>query len=326
MKAEPFLLSPAGKDYLWGGTRLKTDFAKDLPLTPLAETWECSTHPAGESRAASGKFSGQTLTKILEDHPEFLGTHPEKGRGLPVLIKLIDANRDLSVQVHPSDDYAAREEQGQRGKTEMWYVLDASRDAGLIYGLNRDADRETIRTAARNGTLMKYLQRVPVHRDDVFYVEPGTIHALGAGTLVAEVQQSSNLTYRLYDYDRVDKQGNKRPLHLEKALDVADLTAAPEPRQPMRVLRYSPGMARELLCRCRYFEVYRMIVNTERRQKVVCCADASSFRVLLCVGGSGIARFESGTLDLYRGDCLFLPALSEEIQLLGQMTFLDIRG
>ena len=110
MKAEPFLLTPAGKDYLWGGSRLKWDFAKDIPLDPLAETWECSTHPAGESTAASGPFRGQTLTKILEDHPEYLGTHPEKGKGLPVLVKLIDADRDLSVQVHPDDGYALHKE------------------------------------------------------------------------------------------------------------------------------------------------------------------------------------------------------------------------
>lgn len=326
MRPEPFLLSPAGKDYLWGGTRLKTDFAKDLNLTPLAETWECSTHPAGESKAASGPFAGETLAKILEAHPEYLGTHPEKGRGLPVLIKLIDADRDLSIQVHPSDEYVFAHENGQRGKTEMWYVLDAAKDASLIYGLTRSVSKETVRRAAENGTLTKYLQRVPVHRDDVFYVEPGTIHALGAGTLVAEVQQCSDLTYRLYDYDRVDKWGNKRPLHLDKALEVADLHAAPEPRQPMRVLRYSRGMARELLCRCRYFEVYRMIVNTERRQKVFYGADSSSFRVLLCVKGCGVARFGSEYLDLCRGDCLFVPAQSEEIQLSGLMTFLDIRG
>ena len=326
MRPEPFLLSPAGKDYLWGGTRLKTDFAKDLALTPLAETWECSTHPAGESRAASGPLAGQTLTKILEDHPEYLGTHPEKGRGLPVLIKLIDADRDLSIQVHPSDEYASVQENGQRGKTEMWYVLDAAKDASLIYGLSRSVDKETVRRAAEDGTLTRYLQRVPVHRDDVFYVEPGTIHALGAGTLVAEVQQCSNLTYRLYDYDRVDKSGRKRPLHLDKALEVADLRAAPAPRQPMRVLRYSCGMARELLCRCRYFEVYRMIINTERRQKVFYGADAGSFRVLLCVKGCGVARFGNRYLDLCRGDCLFVPARSEEIQLSGLMTFLDIRG
>ena len=208
----------------------------------------------------------------------------------------------------------------------MWYVLDAAKGASLVYGLSRTADRETIRAAAQNGSLMKYLQRVPVRPDDVFYVEPGTIHALGAGILVAEIQQSSNLTYRLYDYDRVDKNGQKRPLHLEKALDVADFHAAPEPRQPLRVLRYGRGVAKELLCRCRYFEVYRMIVNTERRQRVTYRADAESFRALLCVRGCGTVRFGESALDLCRGDCLFVPADSQEMTLHGQMTFLDIRG
>lgn len=326
MKAKPFLLTPAGKDYLWGGTRLRTDFAKDLPQNPLAETWECSTHPDGPSVAASGEFAGQSLAEVLELHPEFLGSHPTKGQGLPILVKLIDAKQDLSIQVHPTDEYAWEKEQGQRGKTEMWYVLDAAGDASLIYGLQRDTDRETLRRAAQNGTLPRFLQRIPVHRDDVFFIEAGTIHALGAGALVAEIQESSNLTYRLYDYDRVDCLGKKRPLHLEKALEVANLRGAPEPRQPMRVLRYSQGAARELLCRCRYFEVYRMIVNTDRRQRVTYRADEDSFRVLLCVRGCGTVRFAEESLDIFRGDCLFIPADSEEIHIHGQITFLDIRG
>ena len=326
MKRKPFLLAPAGKDYLWGGNRLKTDFAKDLPLSPLAETWECSTHPDGPSLVASGAYAGQSLGDVLRQNPDFLGTHPEKDGGLPILVKLIDAKQDLSIQVHPTDDYAFAREQGQRGKTEMWYVLDAARDASLIYGLRRDLDAETVRRAAGDGTLPRYLQRVPVRPDDVFFVEAGTIHALGAGALVAEIQESSNLTYRLYDYDRVDQNGQKRPLHLEKALEVADLCAAPEPRQPMRVLRYSPGAARELLCRCRYFEVYRLMVNTDRRQMVTYRADECSFRVLLCVRGCGTVRFAGESLDICRGDCLFVPADSEELRIHGQISFLDIRG
>lgn len=329
MNHKPFLLRPVGKDYLWGGSRLKTDFAKELDLSPLAETWECSTHPDGVSIVASGPFAGQPLTKILDAHPEFLGTHPRRGTGqptLPILVKLIDAKRDLSIQVHPTDAYAARYEAGQQGKSEMWYVLDAARDASLIYGLNRDTDSQTLRAAAENGTLPKYLQRVPVQPDDVYFVEAGTIHAIGAGALIAEIQQSSNLTYRLYDYDRVDALGNKRPLHLDKALAVADLHCAPEPRQPMRVLKYRSGVAMELLCRCRYFEVYRMLVNTERRQRVCYQADSSSFRVLLCIRGCGTVRFCGESLDLCRGDCLFVPADSEEMTIHGQISFLDIRG
>lgn len=323
---EPIFLRPTGKDYLWGGTRLNDEFVKDIPMEPLAETWECSTHPDGPSYAVGGEFDGQSLAEILKAHSEFLGTHPERGEGLPILIKFIDAKRDLSVQVHPTDEFAAAHENGQRGKTEMWYVLDAAKDAKLVYGLNQDTDPEVLRKSIENGTVEKHLQRVSIAKNDVFFIEAGTIHAIGAGALIAEIQQSSNLTYRLYDYDRVDKNGQKRPLHVEKALCAANLQSSAAPRQPMRVLRYRPGCASELLCRCKYFEVYRMLVNTQRRQRVTYRADPMSFRVLLCVDGCGTIRFGGSIRNLYKGDCVFFPADSVEICLHGQLQLLDIRG
>ena len=323
---EPIFLRPTGKDYLWGGSRINDEFGKGIALEPLAETWECSTHPDGPSFAVGGEFDGQSLAEILKAHPEYLGTHPERGEGLPILIKFIDAKRDLSVQVHPTDDFAAAHENGQRGKTEMWYVLDAAKDAKLVYGLRHDTDAEALRESIENGTVEKHLQTVPIAKNDVFFIEAGTIHAIGAGALIAEIQQSSNLTYRLYDYDRVDKNGQKRPLHVEKALCAANLRSSTAPRQPMRVLHYRPGCASELLCRCRYFEVYRMLVNTERRQKVAYRADAMSFRVLLCVDGCGTVSFCNSASNIYKGDCVFLPADSVELSLHGQLQLLDIRG
>ena len=323
---EPIFLRPTGKDYLWGGTRLNDEFVKDIPMEPLAETWECSTHPDGPSYALGGEFDGQSLAEILNVHPDFLGIHPNNEDGLPILIKFIDAKRDLSVQVHPTDDFAAAHENGQRGKTEMWYVLDAAKDAKLVYGLNRDTDGEVLRKSIESGTVEKHLQTVPIGKNDVFFIEAGTIHAIGAGALIAEIQESSNLTYRLYDYDRVDKNGQKRPLHVDKALRAANLHSSAAPRQPMRVLRYRPGCASELLCRCKYFEVYRMLVNTERRQQVTYRADPMSFRVLLCVDGCGTIRFGDNIRNLYKGDCVFLPADSVEICLHGQLQLLDIRG
>ena len=323
---EPIFLRPTGKDYLWGGSRINDEFGKGIALEPLAETWECSTHPDGPSHAVGGQFDALSLTDILKAHPEFLGTHPESGDGLPILIKFIDAKKDLSVQVHPTDEYAAVHEKGQRGKTEMWYVLDAAKGAKLVYGLSRDVTPEVLRRSVENGTVETYLQTIPVAKNDVFFIEAGTIHAIGAGALIAEIQESSNLTYRLYDYDRVDKDGKKRPLHIEKALAAANLRSSAEPVQPMRVLRYQPGCARELLCRCRYFEVYRMLVNTERRQKVTFRADPVSFRVLLCVDGCGTVSFGSRIYNIYKGDCLFVPADSVEMCLHGQLQLLDIRG
>lgn len=328
---KPFLLKPAAKDYLWGGNRLNEEFAKDIEVSPLAETWECSTHPDGLSTVASGSYEGDTLLCVLASHPEYLGTHPletyaECSEGqLPVLIKFIDANKDLSVQVHPTDEYAAIKESGQLGKTEMWYVLDVKRDSNLIYGLKHKASKSDIEKALDEGKLEKYLQKVHIEKNDVFMINAGTIHAIGAGALIAEIQENSNLTYRLYDYDRVDKNGNKRELHISKALDVAILDSMKEPKQPMRVLHYQQGVARELLNRCKYFEVYRMIVNTERRQVVKFKSDELSFRVLLCVNGCGTISFDNELLNVYKGDCVFVPANSVEMQLHGQMQFLDVR-
>lgn len=324
--ARPFLLRPAGKDYLWGGRRLKDDFGKELDLDPLAETWECSTHPDGPSVVATGPDAGRQLAEVLREHPEYLGTHPRTRGELPILVKLIDARQDLSVQVHPDDAYAKAHENGALGKSEMWYVLDAAKDASLVYGFFRDVDKATLRRAVQDGTVERYLQRVKVQRDDVFYIEAGTVHAIGAGVLVAEIQESSNLTYRLYDYGRLGKDGKPRPLHVEKALAVADLHAAAGPRQPMRVLRYRPGCACELLCRCRYFQVERMLINTERcRAMADFCTDGNSFQVLLCVGGCGAMFGPDGAgINFFRGDCIFVPAGSVPLKLHGRAQLLKI--
>lgn len=322
---KPFLLKPAGKDYLWGGTRLNDEFAKEIHMAPLAETWECSTHPDGPSIVASGEFEGQTLTEVLSAHPEFLGTRHPDGT-FPLLIKFIDAKKDLSVQVHPDDAYAQEHENGQNGKSEMWYVLDASKDAHLVYGLKHDCTEAEIRQAIADGTLLRYLQRVPIRKDDLFFIEAGTIHAIGAGALIAEIQENSNLTYRLYDYNRVDKNGKKRELHIEKALQVANLKRSAEPRQPMRVLKYKQGVASEFLSRCKYFEVYRVLLNTERRQQVQLRSDELSFRVILCISGCGMVQFEGGTIQFYKGDCIFVPANSVNMTINGQAQFLYVRG
>lgn len=322
---KPFLLLPAGKDYLWGGSRLNDDFSKGIDMSPLAESWECSTHPNGMSTIGSGLYFGRFLKEILLERPEYLGKHSMQKGDLPVLIKLIDAKKDLSVQVHPDDEYAKLYESGQNGKTEFWYILDATKNAHIIYGFHHECTKTTIENSVSDGTLEYYLQKIPVKRDDVFLIESGTVHAIGAGTLVAEIQQSSDLTYRLYDYNRLDNNGKKRELHIQKALDVADLHAAPEPQQPMRVLKYSPGCAIELLERCRYFQVERMLINTERIRKMVTFqTDDLSFRVLLCIGGCGSISFANDSLNVFKGDCIFVPANSVEIKIHGKMQLLSV--
>lgn len=326
MSNKPLLLRPTGKEYLWGGRRLNDEFEKNLDVFPLAETWECSTHPEGPCYVVGGQFDGLSLAEVLKANPSFISKDRETNGELPILIKLIDAKSDLSVQVHPNDEYAFNNENGQLGKTEMWYVLDAAKDAKLFYGLKHNSSERVIRNAIEKGTLTRHLHEVPVQKDDVFFIEAGTIHAIGAGTLVAEIQENSNLTYRLYDFDRVDRYGNKRELQIDKGLEVANLKSSIEPKQPVTVLKYNQGVASEMLCRCRYFEVYRMLINTERRQTVFYQADSVGFRVLLCINGCGTLTFENELINFYKGDCIFVPADSVEIKIHGKAQFLDVRG
>lgn len=325
MGSRPFLLKPAGKDYLWGGTRLNDDFSKKIDMSPLAETWECSTHPEGLSLVASGAHEGRTLRDVLMDNPSYMGEkHAGRNGEIPILIKLIDAKLDLSVQVHPDDEYAREHENGSLGKSEMWYVLDAKKGAELVYGFRRDIDRETLLESLKAGTLERYLQRVPIRRDDMFYIPAGQVHAIGAGALIAEIQESSNLTYRLYDHNRLDKDGRPRPLHVEKAVEVADLKGRPAPRQPLRVLKFKRGYATELLCRCKYFQVERMLLNTERwREGAAFRTAADSFQVLLCTEGVGTLAGEE-SLQFIKGDCIFVPAGSECLWLHGKAQLLVV--
>ena len=321
----PFLLMPAAKDYLWGGRKLNDEFGKNIPLTPLAETWECSTHPDGPSVVQK---EGRTLSDVLHDHPEYLGTHPLKmteGKPeLPILIKFIDAKKDLSVQVHPDDAYAMKRE-GQWGKTEFWYVLSAQKDAQLIYGFKQDVSREQIEHAVKDGSIDSLLNHVPVEPNDIFLIRAGTVHAIGKGCLIAEIQQSSNLTYRLYDYDRTDKYGQKRPLHLKQALEVADCHSSLAPRQPMRVLKYRSGCASELLCRCRYFQIERLLLNTETERNLVLFQTGSnSFHALLCIEGCGSMSWDKESMNFFKGDCIFVPADSAELKLHGKAQFLNV--
>lgn len=331
MERKPFLLKPAAKDYLWGGSRLNDDFAKGIDMTPLAETWECSTHPDGPSVISSGEFEGMELAELLKRFPEFLGTHPlsnpylQKGE-LPILIKFIDAKKDLSVQVHPDDAYARKVEHELFGKTEMWYVLDVAKDAKLVYGFYHDMDKEKLRCSLEQGTVEKYLQKVKVHKDDVFFIESGTVHAIGAGALIAEIQENSNLTYRMFDYNRRDKNGNLRELHVDKALDVVNLKKSSEPRQPLRLLKYQRGWATELLCRCQYFQVERMLLNTEAcREMADFQTNESSFQVLLCTSGCGLLMYGgTGALQFFKGDCIFVPAGSVPIKIHGNAQLLKV--
>lgn len=324
---KPFILKPAAKDYLWGGTRLNDDFKFGINIEPFAEAWVCSTHPDGCSTAVIGGLSEEMrLDIVLKNNPQFLGSHASvvaDGK-FPILIKLIDANKDLSVQVHPDDAFSQKYE-GQLGKTEMWYVLDAKEDSKLIYGFNRDVEVSEVKDSVFNGTIGNILNHVPVKKNDVFYIESGTVHAIGAGCLIAEIQENSNVTYRLYDYNRVDKNGEKRSLHIDRVLEVANMNSSAAPKQPMRVIKYRNGCASELLCRCKYFQVERLLLNTEVQRNLTSYQTGSnSFHALLCVDGCGNISGDDVHLNFFKGDCIFVPAESIQLFLHGQAKILDV--
>ncbi len=326
LRTKPFLLKPVGKECIWGGSRLNDDFSKNINIEKLGETWECSTHPDGQSIVASGEFEGMLLGDVLKANPHFLGTHPRTEGELPIMIKFIDAKEDLSVQVHPDDEYAMKYENGSLGKSEMWYVLDAKKDSKLVYGFRCDIKMDTLKKSLTDGTVEKYLQKVDVKKDDLFYIDSGTVHAIGKGVLIAEIQECSNITYRLFDYNRTDKYGNKRELHIDKALDVANLKGSSEPRQPLRIIKYRKGCATELLCRCKYFQVERHIINTEQRCPLPRFdTDYNSFNVLLCTKGCGSLLINNGeTINFFKGDCIFVPANSENLKIHGKTQILKV--
>ena len=329
----PFILKPAYKDYLWGGDKLIKEFGKSPESLPLAESWECSTHKDGESLVATGFYEGETLKNVLKNNPEFLGeafnkliSEGDYEGDLPILIKLIDAKENLSVQVHPDDEYARINEDNQLGKAEMWYILSAEKDSDILMGFNRKVTGEEFGEALKKGDVTGFLSKIPAREDDVYYIPPGTVHGIGRGLMLAEIQENSNLTYRLFDYDRLDKNGKKRPLHKEKALDVINFTGDVSLRQPLRVLRYERGCARELLNRCKYFEVYRILLNSE--EGIVFETDTISYRVLLCYDGCGTIKNTdlNFSLSFKKGDCIFFTAVKREFSIEGKASFLDVRG
>lgn len=305
---EPLKLRAAFKDYLWGGTKLNERYHKHSGFLRTAESWELSTHPDGLSVIDGGTFDGMTLADYIATHPTALGTAcPTKE--LPVLVKLIDAAQDLSVQVHPNDEQA-RAWEGQNGKTEMWYVMEAEPDAAIVYGFREPTSESALEQALRNGTVMQLLDRVPSHKGQVFFVEAGTVHAIGAGNLIAEIQQNSNVTYRLYDYGRRDKDGNLRTLHVEKGLRAA-VRGKPTPHE---MLRHADGT--RTLGRCSYFEVRELPVCG----KSVRTCRADSYQYLLVVEGQVTM---AGVL-LEAGEGVFLPAGLGEYVVDGQGTVLAV--
>lgn len=308
----PMKLAAPLKDYIWGGTRLKTDFGKETSLEKVAESWELSCHKDGSSVIANGTHAGKTLRALIEEQGKsILGTDCSRFEDFPVLIKLIDAKENLSVQVHPDNDYALRVE-GEYGKTEMWYIVDCEPGAGLLYGFRHPITQEEFRDRIRDNTLLEVTNRVEVHPGDVFFIQAGTLHAIGSGILIAEIQQNSNTTYRVYDYGRIGADGKPRPLHVEKALEVTALTPPTPPARPEPEQR--DGYISTELSSCEYFTVHAL----ELASHASLCADGKSFHSLLCLEGGLTLASPHGDLPIGKGDSVFLPANYGEYTLTGR--------
>lgn len=303
-KVSPIKLAPAFKDYLWGGVKLREKYNKKCDMTPLAESWEMSCHKDGQSVVASGEYAGKALSEyIAEVGEEVLGTRAEAFDYFPLLIKLIDAKDSLSIQVHPDDEYALRVE-GEYGKSEMWYILEADEGAYIYYGFNRDITKDELAERIKNNTILEVLNKVPTKKGDAFFIKSGTVHAIGGGNVICEIQQNSNTTYRVYDYDRRDKDGNPRQLHVDKAIEVSNLRKAPQ---------IGEAHADGVLAECNYFTVNKLELSGREKIEI----DKASFRSVIIVDGGCLFRLGGEELKFEKGDSVFIPAQNAEAEVEG---------
>ena len=312
-KYEPLRLKPCLRSYLWGGTRLREEYHK-TGAGIIAESWELSVRSDGPTLIGSGAHCGESLADILCADPVGMAGTRCGIAPFPLLIKLIGAQKDLSVQVHPSDASACREK-GEQGKTEMWYVVDCEPESTLFLGFSRAVTPDELRQRAQDGTICEVLNRVAVHPGDVFFVRPGTVHAIGAGILVAEIQQNSDTTFRVYDYNRLGADGKPRQLHLERAIEV--MNCAPAQGAADTLLPCPLDGVQEVLT-CEYFRVRR----AEVKRRIDLSTEGGSFTHLMCVRGGGDILCGGRNYPFRQGDSYFLPAALGEYAVEGDCSLL----
>jgi mannose-6-phosphate isomerase len=316
----PLKFFPVYKDYLWGGRNLEK-LGKALPAGIIAESWEISAHPDGVCTIANGEMAGLSFPDYLKRFGrDAIGRLlPEHyAAQFPLLVKLLDANQQLSVQVHPDDEYAGTHG-GGLGKNEMWYIIDAKPGASIIYGVRPGTTRESLGRAVREGRILDCLQQVRVAPGDVFDIPAGMVHGLGAGIVLAEIQQSSNLTYRIYDYDRIDAQGNKRPLHVEPALEVIDFqSAGREPKLQTAPVALGTVGTRARLVANDYFITELYEVNGTFPEQ----AEGERFFINIFIAGEGIIRYQGGVLPVKAAESVFIPATLGKYTVEGRLKFL----
>ncbi len=303
MQKRPVKLGAAFKDYLWGGTRLKTEYNKKSDLEKVAESWELSVHKDGESVILDGEFAGKKLSEYIEKNPyDVLGKNPKSFDFFPILIKFIDAKDNLSVQVHPDDEYSLKNN-GEYGKTEMWYILDCDEGAELYYGFKKKITKEEFQKRIEENTLLEVLNSVKVKKGDVYFIEAGTVHAIGKGIVICEIQQNSNTTYRVYDYNRRDALGNTRPLHIKQAIEVSKTEPA----------NNYVAKSENVLASCKYFTVEKADITDEKSFEI----SEDCFKSLIVTEGMGELVMDDYCCEIKKGDSIFIPAQNSRFRVRG---------
>jgi mannose-6-phosphate isomerase len=299
---QPLFLQPVFQERIWGGVALRDRFGYKIPSDQTGECWAISAHPNGQSTVINGEFAGKMLGELWQHHPELFGHYPSNV--FPLLTKILDANADLSVQVHPDDEYAGKYENGELGKTECWYIIDCKEGAEIVFGHTAKTKEELI-AQIEKGNWDELLRRVPIKPGDFFYVPSGTIHALCEGTLVLETQQSSDTTYRVYDYDRVDANGNKRELHLEKAIDV---TTVPHEDPVLNIVtEEKEGVRITTFVQADYFSVYKWDVDG-----TAAFTQNHPFLLVSVINGEGKMIVNGEVYGWKKGDHFIIPATIDE--------------
>ena len=291
---EPLKLGMITKKIIWGGERLAREYGKGTPGEKIAESWELTDRADGVNTIVGGTFDGMLLSDYLNAHKDEVKKGWD-GERFPLLIKLIDAEADLSIQVHPDDEYAA-EHTTDLGKTEMWYIVDAAPDARIIYGLKKKYSAAEVRAAIENGTLEELMNYVPVKKGETYFIPSGMVHAICRGILIAEIQQNSNITYRVYDYNRRGADGKLRELHVDDALAVIDKIEDPS------AVRADANDELGIIAKCDYFTVYHF------EKAFAMTATEESFVHLLCLGGEAVITWNGGKMNIKKGESVYIPA------------------
>lgn len=316
----PLKFKPVYKDYIWGGRNFEK-FGRSLPDGIVAESWEISCHPNGISVVSNGEFEDMALPNLLKKLGSLLvgnSLYQKDFEKFPLLVKFIDANEDLSVQVHPDDSYALEHENGEYGKNEMWYVISAEPGAKLVFDLVPGLSKKAFIEAVNKGTLEKCLRYIDVFPGDVLNIPAGLVHAIGKGIILAEIQQNSDATYRLYDFNRVDKNGKKRPLHIEKALDVISFEKE-VPKEKTKGIRLEfASFSRTYLVANRYFAVEHLNIYGQIHEN----ADGSKFHILSFIDGEGEIIYGNNTLKVNSLESVLIPAAMGQYSIKGKVRLL----